>query len=99
GDLMSLAILPDLSAPAEDDLRLISRLKDRFGKNLRLAVSPDYHGNDRFRIEQAAAMVEASGIPLMATNDVLYHTSERRRLQDVLTAIRLNVPIAEAGLE
>ncbi|RWN36740.1 error-prone DNA polymerase [Mesorhizobium sp.] len=99
GDLMSLAILPDLSAPAEDDLRLISRLKDCFGKNLRLAVSPDYHGNDRFRIEQAAAMAEASGIPLMATNDVLYHTSERRRLQDVLTAIRLNVPIAEAGLE
>ncbi|RWQ66536.1 MAG: DNA polymerase III subunit alpha [Mesorhizobium sp.] len=99
GDLMSLAILPDLSAPAEDDLRLIRRLKDRFGKNLRLAVSPDYHGNDRFRIEQAVAMAEASGIPLMATNDVLYHTSERRRLQDVLTAIRLNVPIAEAGLE
>ncbi|TIQ17165.1 MAG: DNA polymerase III subunit alpha [Mesorhizobium sp.] len=98
GDLMSLAILPDLSTPAED-LRLISRLKDRFGKNLRLAVSPDYHGNDRYRIEQAAAMAEASGIPLMATNDVLYHTSERRRLQDVLTAIRLNVPVAEAGLE
>lgn len=99
GDLMSLAILPDLSAPAQDDLRLISRLKDHFGKNLRLAVSPDYHGNDRYRIEQAAAMAEASGIPLMATNDVLYHTSERRRLQDVLTAIRLNVPVAEAGLE
>ncbi|BCH13888.1 error-prone DNA polymerase [Mesorhizobium sp. L-2-11] len=98
GDLMSLAILPDLSTPAED-LRLISRLKDRFGKTLRLAVSPDYHGNDRYRIEQAAAMAEASGIPLMATNDVLYHTSERRRLQDVLTAIRLNVPVAEAGLE
>ncbi|RWO11873.1 MAG: DNA polymerase III subunit alpha [Mesorhizobium sp.] len=98
GDRMSLAILPDLSTPAED-LRLISRLKDRFGKTLRLAVSPDYHGNDRYRIEQAAAMAEASGIPLMATNDVLYHTSERRRLQDVLTAIRLNLPVAEAGLE
>ncbi|MER8829729.1 error-prone DNA polymerase [Mesorhizobium sp. M0938] len=99
GDLMSLAVLPDLSAPAEDDLGLISRLRDRFGENLRLAVAPDYQGNDRFRIEQAAAMAEASGIPLMATNDVLYHTSERRRLQDVLTAIRLNVPVAEAGLD
>ncbi|ESZ10419.1 error-prone DNA polymerase [Mesorhizobium sp. L48C026A00] len=98
GDRMSLAILPDLSAPAQD-LRLISRLKDRFGKTLRLAVSPDYHGNDRYRVEQAAAIAEASGIRLMATNDVLYHTSERRRLQDVLTAIRLNLPVAEAGLE
>ena len=35
----------------------------------------------------------------MATNDVLYHSDERRALQDVLTAIRLNVPVAEAGLE
>ncbi|TIL71042.1 MAG: DNA polymerase III subunit alpha [Mesorhizobium sp.] len=99
GDRMSLAILPDLSAPAQGDLDLLSRLTDRFGKTLRLAVSPDYHGNDRYRVEQAAAMAEASGIPLMATNDVLYHTSERRRLQDVLTAIRLNLPVAEAGLE
>ncbi|WP_419695251.1 error-prone DNA polymerase [Mesorhizobium muleiense] len=99
GDRMSLAILPDLSAPAQGDLDLLSRLTDRFGKALRLAVSPDYHGNDRYRVEQAVAMAEASGIRLMATNDVLYHTSERRRLQDVLTAIRLNVPVAEAGLE
>ena len=35
----------------------------------------------------------------MAINDVLYHTPERRPLQDVLTAIRLNVPVAEAGYE
>ncbi|GLS41839.1 error-prone DNA polymerase [Mesorhizobium tianshanense] len=99
GDLMSLAVLPDLSASEEDDLALLSRLKDRFDKNLRLAVAPDYHGNDRFRIQQAAAMAEASGIPLMAANDVLYHTAERRPLQDVLTAIRLNVPVADVGLE
>ncbi|MER8549932.1 error-prone DNA polymerase [Mesorhizobium sp. M1169] len=99
GDLLSLAILPDVSADAETSLALLSRLKDRFGENLWLAVSPDYRGNDRFRIEQAAAMAELAGIPLMATNDVLYHTSERRPLQDVLTAIRLNVPVAEVGLE
>ncbi len=99
GDRMSLAVLPDLTAGARDSFTLIGQLKDRFGKNLRLAVAPDYHGNDRFRIEQAAAMADLTGIPLMATNDVLYHTAERRPLQDVLTAIRLNVPVAEAGLE
>ncbi|MER8399656.1 error-prone DNA polymerase [Mesorhizobium sp. M1348] len=99
GDRLSLAILPDLSADANDSLALLSRLRDRFGERLRLAVSPDYRGNDRFRIEQAAAMAELAGIPLMATNDVLYHTAERRPLQDVLTAIRLNVPVAEVGLE
>lgn len=99
GDLMSLAVLPDLTAGAEDSLALLRQLKDRFGRNLRLAVSPDYAGNDRFRIEQAAAFAENAGIPLMATNDVLYHTTERRPLQDVLTAIRLNTPVAEVGLQ
>ncbi|MCQ8874967.1 error-prone DNA polymerase [Mesorhizobium sp. LMG17149] len=99
GDLMSLAILPDLSAGAQDSLPLLRDLKGRFGRNLRLGVSPDYAGNDRFRIEQAAALAESVGIPLMATNDVLYHTAERRPLQDVLTAIRLNTPVAEVGLQ
>ncbi|AEH85428.1 error-prone DNA polymerase [Mesorhizobium opportunistum] len=99
GDLMSLAVLPDPMAGAEDSLALIRQLKDRFGRALRLGVSPDYAGNDRFRIEQAAAFAESAGIPLMATNDVLYHTAERRPLQDVLTAIRLNTPAAEVGLQ
>lgn len=99
GDLLSLAVLPDLSTNADDPLALIRQLKDRFGANLRLGVAPDYRGNDRFRIEQAAAMAEAASVKLMATNDVLYHSAERRSLQDVLTAIRLNVPVAEVGLE
>ena len=42
-------------------------------------------------------MAEAAGVPLMAVNDVLYHDAGRRALQDVLTAIRLNVTVAEAG--
>ncbi|WP_192258775.1 error-prone DNA polymerase [Mesorhizobium caraganae] len=99
GDLLSLAVLPDLSTNADDPLALIRQMKDRFGANLRLGVAPDYRGNDRFRIEQAAAMADIASVPLMATNDVLYHTAERRSLQDVLTAIRLNVPVAEVGLE
>ncbi|OQM77219.1 error-prone DNA polymerase [Manganibacter manganicus] len=96
GDHMALAMFPALK---RQELPLISRLKDRFGCNLWLAVAPDYHGNDRFRIEQAAAMAEAASLPLMATSDALYHSAERRPLQDVLTAIRLNVPVAEAGHE
>ncbi|MES0059941.1 error-prone DNA polymerase [Mesorhizobium sp. M0041] len=99
GDLLSLAVLPDLSANADDPLALVRQLKDRFGANLRLGMAPDYRGNDRFRIEQAAGMADIVGVPLMATNDVLYHSAERRSLQDVLTAIRLNLPVAEVGLE
>ncbi|MDH6231390.1 DNA-directed DNA polymerase III PolC [Mesorhizobium soli] len=100
GDLMSLAVLPDLSeAAGADQLALVRQLKDRFGRNLRLGVAPAYLGDDRFRIAQAAAMADAAGVPLMATNDVLYHAADQRPLQDVLTAIRLNKSVAEAGFE
>jgi error-prone DNA polymerase len=97
GDRMSLAVLVDLAADETQTLVLLRGLEHRFGGNLRLAVAPLYRGDDRFRFEKAAALAQASRIPLMATNDVLYHSSERRPLQDVLTAIRLNRTVAEAG--
>ena len=37
------------------------------------------------------------GAPLVAVNDVLYHTPERRPLADILTCIREKCTIAEAG--
>ncbi len=40
----------------------------------------------------------ATGLPLVATGGVLMHDRARQPLQDVLTAIRLGVPVAEAGL-
>src|SRR5436305_1322251 len=44
-----------------------------------------------------AALGRGLGWPLVASGDVHMHVRERRRLQDALTAIRLNVPVAEAG--
>ncbi|WP_054310448.1 error-prone DNA polymerase [Mesorhizobium sp. 1M-11] len=99
GDRLSLAVLPDLQGDGEAQLALLRQLKDRFDGNLWLAAAPDYQGSDRFRLEQAAALAAAANLPLMATNDVLYHTPARRPLQDVVTAIRLNVPVADAGFE
>ena len=49
------------------------------------------------RLARLAALGEATGLPLVATNDVLYHLPERRPLQDVLTCIREGCTIAEAG--
>lgn len=98
GDRLSLAVLPELAATEEATLTLLRGLKYRFGDDIRLAAAPAYHGDDHFRLEKAAALAGAAKMPLMATNDVLYHTSERRPLQDVLTAIRLNKTVAEAGL-
>ena len=100
GDEMSLAVVAALGRHAGGCLDLARRLRDRFGTSaVWIAVAPAYRGADIFRIEQAAAMSAAAGLPLMAINEVLYHVPRRRQLQDVLTAIRLNVPVARAGFE
>ena len=97
GANLSLAILPEMKDDPRAGSEFARLLKHRFRDAVWLAVSPSYEGNDQLGLSQAVAMAEAAGVPLMAVNDVLYHDAGRRALQDVLTAIRLNVTVAEAG--
>src|SRR5690349_13333219 len=53
-----------------------------------LAAQHLYRGDDARRLARLAAIAEETGLPLLATNDVLYHAPERRLLQDVVTCIR-----------
>jgi error-prone DNA polymerase len=62
-----------------------------------LAAHHLYRGDDARRLARLAALAATLGLPLVATNDVLYHTPERRPLQDVLTCIRAGCTIGEAG--
>jgi len=64
---------------------------------LYLAAAPLYRGDDRARLAQLAAIAKAADAPMTATNAVLYHHPDRRRLQDVLTCIREKTSIDEAG--
>ncbi|MBV7267216.1 error-prone DNA polymerase [Erythrobacter ani] len=62
-----------------------------------LAASYLYRGDDIARIDRLDALAQASGLGLLATNDVHYHAPERRPLQDVMTAIANKTTVAEAG--
>ena len=73
--------------------RLAAQLKGR----VYLAASCRFHGDDAKRLHRLAALAQAARVPLLATNDVLYHDPARRRLQDVLTCIRDTCTIDEAG--
>ena len=42
---------------------------------------------------------ERTGVPLLAAGDVHMHVRSRKRLQDVITAVRKSVPVAECGIE
>jgi len=52
-------------------------------------------GDDRARFDTLAAM----GARLIAAGGVRYHAPQRRRLADVLSAIRLGRPVEELGLD
>ncbi len=56
-----------------------------------------YSGDDRRRLAHLASLAEAAETPLIATNDVHYHTPGRRPLRDVLVCIREHCTLAEAG--
>ncbi len=64
---------------------------------LRLAVSMTHTGLDRRRLAWLAGTARVANVPLIAVNDVLYHTPERRPLQDVLTCIRHHETLETAG--
>jgi error-prone DNA polymerase len=77
----------------------LHRMKEALGNApLYLAVSHVYRGDDRARIAAIAELGERCGMPIIATNDVLYHHKDRRPLQDVVTCIREKTTLREAGL-
>ncbi|NRG16976.1 error-prone DNA polymerase [Rhizobiales bacterium] len=96
GEGMVLAPLP---VPEEDAAlpALLGRLTERFGKAVRLAVHLGYGAFDQRRLARLGKIAGAGGVPLMATNDVLYHVPGRRPLQDVITCIRLHETLETAG--
>src|SRR5690606_9025138 len=56
-----------------------------------------YQANDSKKLYCLSQLSKQLDIPLVATNDVHYHTAERRELQDVLTCIREKCTIYNAG--
>lgn len=62
-----------------------------------VAAAATYRGDDSRRIAELQAVAGQMGGRLLATNDVLFHEPDRRRLADVLSAIRLGVPVAQLG--
>jgi len=89
-----VAVLPHDTADMAD---FAARVAADFRGRVYLAVHHLYRGDDAQRLTRLAALGERVGLPLVATNDVLYHLPERRPLQDVLTCIREGCRITGAG--
>jgi error-prone DNA polymerase len=72
-------------------------LRGRLALPLFCAASCLLRGNDQKRLDALAAVAKDAGTGLLATNDVRFHRPERRRLADVLTAIRLRTTVENLG--
>src|SRR5689334_13215743 len=76
---------------------VLDRLRSSPANGVWLAASLLYRGDDRRRLARLHCMADAAGVPLLATNDVLYPHPTRRPLQDVLTCIREKTTIDAIG--
>jgi DNA-directed DNA polymerase III PolC len=72
-------------------------LRDCFGTKARIAVELLLEGTDKQRLALLETWGRELGLPLVASGDVHMHVRERRMLQDALTAVRLGIPVSEAG--
>ncbi|WP_240919156.1 error-prone DNA polymerase [Komagataeibacter rhaeticus] len=90
-----VVLIPDT---ADDACGLhLRKLKDAFADRAYMALTLLRRPNDPMRLYELANLAHQARVPTVVTNDVLFHTHDRRILQDVVTCIRHNTTIDEAG--
>ncbi|ETX15353.1 DNA polymerase [Roseivivax halodurans JCM 10272] len=73
------------------------RLVRAFGGQMHLALAPRYDGADPARFDALAQVAAELGLETVATARPLMHHGRRRRLADVLTAVRLGRRVDDLG--
>ncbi len=73
------------------------RLTRRFAGKLHIGLSPQYDGQDRARFAALAEQARRLGLPTVASASPLMHHGARRKLADVVTAIRLGRRVDDLG--
>jgi len=100
----ALLWLPPRPTGGKEGASVSSRLQDegmwvreQFSGRAWIAVELLRDGTERGWLARLSELGTALALPLVATGDVHLHVRARRRLQDVMTAVRCNVPLSEAG--
>lgn len=82
--------LDDLAQP-------LMQIRDMRPGAVWLGATMNRRGDDARRLARLKRIAAAARVPLIATNNVLYHSAAQRDLQDIMTCIREGVKITEAG--
>jgi error-prone DNA polymerase len=92
-DDMLLIVMPG----AADLTGVLDRLQEAARGQVWVGVKMAYGGRDKWRLHQHMTQASAARLPLIAVNDALYATPEQRRLHDILSCIREQRTIDNAG--
>ncbi|MGA7384460.1 MAG: PHP domain-containing protein, partial [Methylocella sp.] len=95
GEGLIAVLVPD---EADDICALhLRRLREAFGDRAYLGLTLRRRPNDALRLHDLSNLAARARVPAVVTNDVLFHVPPRRILQDVVTCVRHNCTIDEAG--
>jgi error-prone DNA polymerase len=92
-------LVPDASQSFETVFAHAMWLKTWFQDRAAIAVSLLRRPGDEEVVSVIRRVAEFTGLPIVATGDVLMHLRSRKPLQDTLSATRLKLPVAECGLQ
>src|SRR3954451_17622543 len=92
-----LVLVPAYRFTVDGVSAVLNALRGLPAEGVWLAASPFHRGDDRRRLARLQQIANDVRVPLIATNDVLYHDPARRVLQDVVSCIREKTNIETAG--
>ena len=101
GSDLTLLLHPPAVLPEQDGAGewwpAAQRVTRRFAEQSYLVLSPTYNGEDQTRFDTLTDWAKTLGIPTIASARPLMHHSRRRKLADVVTAIRTGTRIDALG--
>jgi len=95
--LLAIWLPPKLVSETISNVSDTRFLSSRFPGAAYIAVELHRGADDAGRIRALEGIGRQAGLPCVAAGDVHMHVRARKKLQDVMSAIRLKCPLAEAG--
>jgi error-prone DNA polymerase len=92
-----LVLMPAYRLDASLTLNVLAALSHLPAARVWLGASVFHRGDDKRRLAKLHRIASTGCVPMIATNDVLYHSPDRRLLQDVVSCIREKTTIERAG--
>ncbi|MGY4828224.1 error-prone DNA polymerase [Sphaerotilaceae bacterium SBD11-9] len=90
-------LVPNARQPLQEVLDHAQWLKTWLQERAAIAIELRDEGGDERLVDMVQQACSITGLPIVAAGGVLMHVRSRKPLQDVLTATRLNRPVAQCG--